>query len=80
MVASFNSFGIILSFTLPTVAKVDSRSLPPVAPRSNLAVYNPLATTLYCILELWYRGTLRVKIVASLFKNSIFLTQQLKLV
>ena len=37
---------IRLSINLRAVAKADSRSLPPVAPRLNLAVYNPLATLL----------------------------------
>ena len=37
----FQSFGIRLSINLRAVAKVDSRSLPPVAPRSNLTLSNP---------------------------------------
>ena len=37
----YNSFGIRLSINLRAVTKVDSRSLPPVAPRLNLALPNP---------------------------------------
>ena len=37
----FNPCRIRLSINLRAVAKVDSRSLPPVAPRSNLTLPNP---------------------------------------